>query len=169
VRGLSDRIEIVCSKGADYVFEEGAFDAASCIGATFIWGGFREAIQAMKQAIHENGRLGIGETHWLNDQVHPEYAQKQTSTRTELELAQITRDEGFELEHIIRASPDDWERYSSDCWYALLRWLKENPNHPDHEQVFKHFRTSQDDYLQFQRQHIGWAIYCLTTTKPSVQ
>ena len=165
VRGLSDRIEIVCSNGADYVFEERAFDAATCIGATFIWGGYKKTIQAMKRAIHQNGRLGIGETHWLNDQVHPEYAQKQTSTHTELELAQFTRDEGFELEYIIRASHDDWERYSSDSWYGLIRWLKENPTHPDNEQVFKHFRTSQDDYLQFQHQHMGWAMYCLTSMK----
>jgi hypothetical protein len=165
VRGLSDRIEIVCSNGADYVFEERAFDAATCIGATFIWGGYKETIQAMKRAIHQNGRLGIGETHWLSDQVHPEYAQKQTSTHTEPELTQITRDEGFELEYIIRASHDDWERYSSDSWYGLIRWLEENPTHPDHEQVFKHFRTSQDDYLQFQHQYMGWAMYCLTPMK----
>jgi len=165
VRGLSDKIEIVCSNGADYVFEERTFDAATCIGATFIWGGYKETIQAMKRAIHQNGRLGIGETHWLNDQVHPEYAQKQTSTHTEPELTQITRDEGFELEYIIRASPDDWARYSSDSWYGLIRWLEENPKHPDHEQVFKHFRTSQDDYLQFQRQYMGWAMYCLTSMK----
>ncbi|GAI05669.1 unnamed protein product [marine sediment metagenome] len=104
VRGLSDRIEIVCSNGADYVFGERAFDAATCIGATFIWGGYKETIQAMKRAIHQNGRLGIGETHWLSDQVHPEYAQKQTSTHTEPELTQITRDEGFELEYIILGS-----------------------------------------------------------------
>ena len=165
VRGLSGRIEIVCSNGADYVFEERAFDAATCIGATFIWGGYKETIQAMKRAIHQNGRLGIGETHWLNDQVHPEYVQKHTSTHTEPELTQITRDEGFELEYIIRASHNDWERYYSDSWYGLIRWLEENPKHPDHEQVFKHFRTSQDDYLQFQRQYMGWAMYCLTSMK----
>jgi ubiquinone/menaquinone biosynthesis C-methylase UbiE len=165
VRGLSDKIEIVCSKGADYVFEERAFDAATCIGATFIWGGYEETIQAMKQAIRQNGRLGIGETHWLNDHVHPGYAQRQRSTLTESELAHITRDEGFELEYIIRANHDHWERYSSDCWYALLRWLEENPKHPDYEQVFKYFRTSQDDYLQFQRQHMGWAMYCLKFMK----
>ncbi len=164
-RELSDRVKIFCSPGADYVFEEETFDAATCIGATFIWGGYKQTIQAMKRAITKNGRLGIGETHWLNNQVHPKYAQKQTSTHTEMELAQITRDEGFELEYIIRASPDDWERYSSDCWYALLRWLEENPTHLDHEQVFQHFRASQDDYLQFQRQHMGWAMYCLTSLK----
>jgi ubiquinone/menaquinone biosynthesis C-methylase UbiE len=165
LKGLSDRIEIVCSRGADYVFEEGAFDTATCIGASFIWGGYKQTIQAMKRAIHQNGRLGIGETHWLSDQVPPEYAQKETSTHTEPELLQITRDEGFELEYIIRASHDDWDRYSSDNWYALIRWLEENPTHPDHEQVFEHFRTSQDDYVQFQRQYMGWAMYCLAPMK----
>jgi protein-L-isoaspartate O-methyltransferase len=164
-RGLSDQIEIVCSPAADYVFEEEAFDAATCIGATFVFGGYQQTIQAMKRAIHQNGRLGIGETHWLSTQIHPEYAQKQTTTHTEVELTQFTRDGGFELECIIRASYDDWDRYMSDCWYGLIRWLEENPTHPDYEQVFKHFRTEQDDYLQFQCQYIGWAMYCLAPMK----
>jgi len=115
-----DQIEIVCSPAADYVFEEGAFDAATCIGSTFIFGGYQQTIQAMKRAVHQNGRLGVGETHWLSNQVHPEYAQKQTTTHTEPELTQFTRDEGFELEYIIRASHDDWDRYISDGWYGLM-------------------------------------------------
>ena len=165
VKGLSDRIEIVCSNAADYAFEEGTFDAATCIGATFIFGGYQQTIQAMKRAVHQKGRLGIGETHWLCDQVPPEYAQKQTTTHPEPELAKITRNEGFELEYIICASRDDWDRYYSDSWYALINWLEENPTHTDYEQVFKHFRTDQDDYLQFQRQYMGWAMYCLAPIK----
>jgi ubiquinone/menaquinone biosynthesis C-methylase UbiE len=164
-RGLSDRIDIVCSSGADYIFEKGAFDAATCIGATFIFGGYQQAVQSMKSAVHQNGRLGIGETHWLSNQVHPEYAQKQTTTHTEAELVAFTRDEGFELEYIVRAGSDDWDRYISDNWYGLLRWLEENPTHADYEQVLKHFRTDQDDYLQFQRQYMGWAMYCLAPGK----
>jgi ubiquinone/menaquinone biosynthesis C-methylase UbiE len=164
-KGLSDRIEIVCSNGADYVFEEGVFDAATSVGSTFIFGGFQQAVQALKKAVRPGGRLGIGETHWLSGQVHPEYAQKQLTTHTEAELARFTRDEGFELEYIIRASSDDWDRYYSDSWYALINWLEENPSHPDHEQVFNHLRTDQDDYLQFQRQYMGWAMYCLAPVK----
>jgi cyclopropane fatty-acyl-phospholipid synthase-like methyltransferase len=87
-KGLSDRIEIVCSNGADYVFEEGVFDAATCIGSTFIFGGCQQTLQVLKRAVHQNGRLGIGETHWLSNQVHPVYAQKQTTTHTETELTQ---------------------------------------------------------------------------------
>jgi len=171
-KGLADQIEIVCSPGVDYVFEKGAFDAATCIGATFVFGGFQQTIQAMKRAVNQNGRLGIGETHWLSNQVHPQYAQKQTTTHTELELAQFTRNEGFELEYIIRSSRDDWDRYISDSWYGLIRWLEENHKHPDYEQVFKYFRTDQDDYLQFQSQCMGWAMYCLAPLKshlPGIQ
>ncbi len=75
MRGLSNQIEIVCSHATDYVFEEGAFHAATCIGATFIFGGYQQTIQVMKRAVHQNGRLGIGETHWLSTQINPDYAQ----------------------------------------------------------------------------------------------
>ncbi len=168
-RGLSGQIEIVCSPAAEYVFEDEAFDAATCIGATFVFGGFQQTIRKMKQAVNQNGRLGIGETHWLSSHVHPEYAQKQTNTRTESELAQFIRNEGFELEYIIRSSRDEWDMYISDSWYGLVRWLEENPNHPDREQVFKHFRTDQDDYLQFQSQYMGWAMYCVAPLNSHLQ
>lgn len=164
-RGLSDKIEIVCSSGADYAFEEGAYDAATCIGATFAFGGYQQTIKTLKRAVKADGRLGIGETYWLNSQVPPQYAQNQSTTHTELELAQFTRNEGFELEYVIRSSREDWDRYVSDGWYGLIRWLEENPNHPDREQVFKFFRTDQDDYLQFHSRYMGWAMYCLAPLK----
>ena len=62
-KGLCDRVEIVCAKGADYTFEEQAFDAATCIGTSFIWGGYRPTICAMGRAISREGRLGIGESY----------------------------------------------------------------------------------------------------------
>lgn len=159
--GLSDRIEIVCSKGTDYALPEGAFDAATCIGATFVFGGFRETVRALKRAVGPKGRLGIGEVHWLSDTVPPDYARKESSVYAETELLRITREEGFEIEYVIRASPDDWDRYSSDNWYGLLRWLDENPAHPDRQQVFEHLRRTQDEYFQYERKYIGWAMYVL--------
>jgi ubiquinone/menaquinone biosynthesis C-methylase UbiE len=59
-KGLSDRIKIICAKGEDYEFEEQAFDAATCIGASFIWGGYGPTICAMSRAICAGVRLGIG-------------------------------------------------------------------------------------------------------------
>lgn len=161
---LSDRIEILCSKGADYPLEEGRFDVAACIGATFIFGGYRETVQALKRAIHSKGRLGIGEAYWVSDTVPPEYTQNQLNVGTEIELLRVTREEGFEIEYVIRASRDEWDTYYSENWYALLRWLEENPSHPDRRQVFEHLRHSQDEYFRYEKPYMGWAMYVLKPT-----
>ncbi len=161
-KGLSDRIEIVCCHGADYAFEEGAYDAATCIGATFIFGGYRETLQTLKRAMKSNGRLGIGEVYWRTDLVPPEYARKQSGTHSEPELLQVTRDEGFDLEYVVRASQDDWDRYYSDNWHGLVCWLKDNPAHPDRRQVLEHLHSDQEEYIRYMRPSMGWAMYALT-------
>jgi len=160
--GLSQRIEIVCCPGADYKFQEGSFDAATCIGATFVFGGYRQTVQAIKQAIKPGGRLGIGEPYWSSDRVPPEYVRKETSIFMESELLQTAREEGFDIEYVVRASHDDWDRYYSDNWYGLIRWLEENPGHPEREEVMKHLHSEQDDYFRYIREYIGWAMYVLT-------
>jgi SAM-dependent methyltransferase len=60
---LSDRVEIVCGNAADYEFEQNSFDVAVCLGASFIWGGFRSAVRAMKNALKENGKVVVGEPY----------------------------------------------------------------------------------------------------------
>ncbi len=161
-KGLAKRIEIVCCPGTDYRFQEGSFDAATCIGATFVFGGYRQTIQAMKNAIKSTGRLGIGETYWRSHSVPPEYAQSQTSTHLEEELLQIAREEGFEVEYVVRASHDDWDRYSADNWHGLIRWLEANPGHLERKQVIDHLHQTQGDYFRYEREYMGWAMYLLT-------
>ena len=160
-QGLSDRIEIVCARGADYAFEEQAFDAATCIGASFIWGGYRPTICAMRRAIRAEGRLGIGEPYWLRDSIPARYAAPETSVHSEHELLQITREEGFDFEYVVRASHDDWDRYEADNWHGLIRWIEENPQHPEREDVIRHLHKIQDEYLNCGREHMGWAMYVL--------
>ena len=160
-RGLADRIEIVCAAGAEYRFETGAFDAAACIGASFIWGGYRPALQAMKEAVHAGGRLAIGEPYWRTAQVPPAFAQQARDFHSEIELLRIARAEGFDLQTVVRASEDDWDRYQSDNWYGLLRWLEENPTHPERQHVLDHLRRTQEDYLDHGRAYLGWAMYVL--------
>jgi len=168
-RGLADRIEIVCGRGADYVFEERIFDAATCIGATFVFGGYRQTIQTMKRALKKGGRLGIGEAYWLSDRVPPAYAQRETSVLPESELLRMTREEGSDLEYVVRASHDDWDRYEADNWYGLIRWLEDNPGHPERGQVVERLRSSQDEYLQFAREYFGWALYVLAPAVDAVR
>ena len=92
----------------------------------------------------------------------PEYAQRETSTHLEEELLQITREEGFDVEYVVRASHDDWDRYEADTWHGLIRWLEENPGHPDREPVKTQLHNSQNDYFRYEREYMGWAMYVLT-------
>ncbi len=160
-KGLSERIEIVCGKGADYRFDEFSFDAATCIGASFVWGGYKPTLQAMKRAIRPGGRLGIGEPYWRKSAVPPRYAGQESAIHTELELLHISRGEGFDFEYVVRADTDDWDRYEAGNWHGLIRWLEDNPEHPERTDVIKHLHKNQDEYLGVRRECMSWAMYVL--------
>jgi len=159
-RGLGERIEIVCSPGAEYMFIEHSFDAATCIGASFIWRGFRPTLQSLARAIVPGGRVVIGEPYWLTSTVPPAYAQT-GGFHSEATLLSIAREEGFDLEYVVRSNQDDWDRYESGNWYGLIRWLQENPDHPERDLVLERLHRSQDEYVNYIREYLGWAMYVL--------
>ena len=164
-RDLSSRLEIVCGDAAKYAYPAHSFDIAACIGATFIWGGFAEAIHAMKDAILPTGRLVIGEAHWLTDNVPDEFRSQQTEVITEIELLRGARQEGFDFEYVLHSNHDEWDRYEADNWYALLRWIEKNPEHPERQQVIDHLHESEEEYTRYGRMYFGWAIYILNPIK----
>lgn len=158
--GLADRIQIVCGNAAEYPFEAHAFDAAACIGASFIWNGYRPALRKLKEAIKPNGKVAIGEPYWRTTAVPPEYSRNET-VHTEYELLRIAREEGFDFEYVVRAGHDDWDHYEAGNWRGLVRWIDENPDHPERQQVIEHLHQSQDEYTRYAREYFGWAIYVL--------
>ena len=158
---LDERIEIICMNGAKYSVEKHVYDVAVCTGATFIWDNFGDALKALSTAVHKEGKIVIGEPYWLSDETPPVYRQRMKEVQSEYELLQRIREEGLELEYLVRASLDDWDRYEADNWNGLVRWIEENPHHPERESVVEHLRQSQEEYLQYGRQYLGWAIYVL--------
>jgi protein-L-isoaspartate O-methyltransferase len=164
-RNLNDRIRIECIDGSKFKYEKGSFDVAACIGASFIWGGFRETILGMKDAIHPKGKLVIGEPYWITEPVPEEYLNKNEGIYTEIELLKIAREEGFDIEYMVRANNDDWDRYEASNWYSLSRWIEENQDHPDLQQVIDWYHEIQDDYLKYGREYCGWAVYILNPIK----
>lgn len=159
--GLAEQIKIVEGSGATYKFELHRSDLAACLGATFIFGGYRQTIQALKTAIKPGGRLMIGEPYWLSDTVPPEFAQDQAGILSEIALLQITRQEGCRLEYMVRSSSDDWDRYEASNWYGYARWLDENPEHPDRHDVIADLNKSQEEYFRYGHKYFGWAIFLL--------
>lgn len=159
-KGLEKRLKIFCQNGAEHKFKKKSYDAAVCIGATFIWDGYRNTIMAIKEAIKPGARLAVGEV-FLTSPHTPKPEKTPHLFLTEPEILQITREEGFELIYILRSNRDDWDRYEAGNWYSLAMWLEDNPNHPDKRQVADHLREVQDEYVNFGMANYGWAIYIL--------
>ncbi|MBN2238579.1 MAG: methyltransferase domain-containing protein [Dehalococcoidales bacterium] len=162
-RGFSQQIEIINTNGNSYKPAQADYDVAMCIGATFIWDGYRSAIQAMRDCVRADGKLVIGEVHWLKKDIPKEFldASGLKDTLYEHEILQVTMEEGYEIEYLVRSSLDDWDRYNAGNWHGLVRWLDENPGHPDRQQVLDFLHKGQQDYLKYEREYVGWAIYVL--------
>jgi len=160
-RGLKERLQVVQGKGAEYRFEPGSFDFATCVGATFIWGGYKPALQALKQAIRPGGKLLVGEVYWLRDSVPPDLAQSQTEIHSEKWLLKTTWEAGLEVEYVVRASHDDWDTYEAGNWYGLSRWIEENPEHPERQEVIDFLHENQVEYFTYGREYFGWGLYLL--------
>jgi len=162
---LEGQVKIVCGNAADYEFEQNSFDVAVCLGASFIWGGYRRAIREMKNALVDGGKVVVGEYYYIEEKIPAQLRKFEGDLHTELELLHISRDEGFDIEFALRASRDDWDRYVSSNWYGLLRWIDENQTHPDHRYVIDHLHKIQEMYLKYQKKYEGWAIYILNQIK----
>ncbi len=164
-RGLSDRLEIACGNAAEYKFTPHSFDLATCIGATFIWGSFAEALRAMSQAVLPGAKLVVGEAHWLVDNVPDEFRTAQSEITTEVELLRMAHEAGYDFAYVLHSSHDEWDRYEADNWVGLLHWIEANPDHPERQQVIDHLHATQQEYARYGRMYFGWALYVLTPQK----
>jgi len=162
-RNLDSRIDIVQANGNEYTPNDNNYDAGLCIGATFIWGGFQPTIQGLKQSVKSDGRLVIGEPYWLKSEIPQAYIDSAAAPGTlhEHEILQISNQEGYDIEDMVSASQDDWDRYNAGNWRGLIRWINDNPDHPERQDVLNRLRKNQDDYLRYEREYLGWAIYVL--------
>jgi methyltransferase family protein len=161
---LEDRIELIEADGA--TFELGRYDAALCIGATFVYGGLVPTIERLRPAAP---LLGVGEPYWRTWPLPPEPesdADQRTAEEHWLTLAEtVERAEstGVRVVSLIASSEDDWDRYESLHWQTLDRWLAANPGHPQAEEFRARGAADRDRYLRWERAVMGWAIFVCRT------
>ena len=164
-RGLSGQIELVCDNAAEHGaggqrFEPHPYDVAACVGATFIWNGWQPTLRTLKRAIRPGGALLVGEAYWRTGMVPAGYARSEGQF-TEHELWQMARKEQLAISFVARASEEDWDRYERGNWQGLLRWLDENPDDAQRDEVLAHLLESQEEYFRYGREFFGWALYVL--------
>lgn len=150
--GLQDLIEVVEADASAVEYERSAYDAALCLGATFVFGGLAETVAALRPAVRPRGFVAVGEPYLRSEAPFEEF----------LPLAETVERfaaAGVEPVRLIASSEDDWDRYETLHWLALDEWLVANPAHAQAAEFREEGRRRRDDYLRRQRALLGWAIF----------
>jgi len=155
-RGLADRIEIVEADAAGY--EPGSYDAALCLGASFVYGGLVPTLERLCSAAP---LVAVGEPYWRHEPPAARADPKRVAEDEWLPLAetiQLAESTGVRVVSLLASSQDDWDRYESLHWQALDEWLAANPDHPQAEEFRAQGAARRARYLGWQRDALGWAI-----------
>jgi hypothetical protein len=134
-----------------------AYDAALCIGASFVWGTIADAAAALTPAVRPGGCVAIGEPFWLRwplpGGVDPEQFVGLRETVARFEAGDIA------ATGLIAASLDDWDRYQSLRWRAIEEWLRDHPDDPRRAELRSGNEGFKRRYLETYRPLLGWAIF----------
>jgi SAM-dependent methyltransferase len=155
--GVGDLVEIVEADAHAFPLEPEAWDAALCLGASFVWDDLAGTLAALTPTVRSGGHVVVGEPYWrewplprgIDDQGF--VALRETAGQFE--------SAGLALQGIIASSLDDWDRYESLHWRALEEWLDANPRDPDAGEIRELHERNRDNYLSFERELLGWAIF----------
>jgi protein-L-isoaspartate O-methyltransferase len=62
--GLDPLINVHTADAKAFPLEPERFDAALCLGASFVWGTIGDAASALRPALKRGGFIAVGEPHW---------------------------------------------------------------------------------------------------------
>jgi SAM-dependent methyltransferase len=151
---LQSLVEVHTADAATFPIERERWDAALCLGATFVWGNIRDAAAVLVPAVKRGGFVAIGEPFWREWPL-PDG----TEDHGYVDLPQTVvrfADSGAAVTGLIAADCDDWDRYETLHWRALEEWLA---THPDPGGFRARHTRFRDEYFSFKRASLGWAIF----------
>ena len=157
------RLEWLEMDGARYVPNTlESFDLVCCIGASWIFGGHRGTLNALRKMAAPESWIVVGEPYWRKEP-QKEYVEAIGVTGNDFgthdQNAEAGREYGLEAVYTLVSSQDDWDRYEGLQWYAAETWADDHRDDPDVETVLKKVRESKSAYLKWGRETLGWAIY----------
>lgn len=162
-RAPQANLEFICLDGADYRPEQPeTFDLAMCIGASWIWNGYRGTLRTLKGMTRPGGLIIVGEPFWIKEP-SPEYLaleeMKKEDFSTHHGNVLMAQEENLLFLYAVVSSTDDWDRYEGLQWYAAAEYARSHPDDPDLPVIMERVRRSRESYLRWGRDCLGWAIY----------
>ena len=157
--GLDDLLSFRLGDASAQALEPGVYDAALCLGATFVFGGLRGTLDALGPAVRPGGHVVVGEPFWRTWPLPADYADRDAPYASlEATVATIEAHD-LRVVGVIAASQDDWDRYETLRWRSVEEWLAENADDPAVEDVRSMHEHGKRAYLRHGRDVLGWAIF----------
>jgi len=162
-RTLDAQVVFLQMNGADFEPDEPhSFAVASCIGASWVYGGHAGTLDALARMVVPGGWVITGEPYWLQEPSE-EYLQASGNAReafgTHAGNFEAGEKAGLDLVHTLVSNKDDWDRYEGLQWYATVEYARSHRDDPDLPELLRRVAKERAAYLRWGRDTLGWAIY----------
>jgi SAM-dependent methyltransferase len=149
--------------GSDFRLEEPhSLTLASCIGASWVFGGHAKTLDALLGMVAPGGWVIVGEPYWLQEP-SAEYLAALGLGRdafgTHHANVEAGEMRGLELVYTFVSSKDDWDMYEGLQWYAAAEHTRSHPDDPDLPELQERIAKAKTAYLRWGRDTLGWAMY----------
>jgi len=135
------------------------YDAALCLGASFVYGSLADTVDALAPAVRPGGHVVVGEPFWRRLPLPEEYERRSDPWTTLEGTVTAFETPGLPVVAVIASSEDDWDRYEALHWQACERWLAENSADPGAADIRRQAEHWKRVYLRHGREYLGWAIF----------
>ena len=166
--GVVSQVGFIQGDAVSFQAEPGSYDIVSCIGANWIGGGTRGTLELIKQKglkLSTDSLILMGEIFWREEPSEDALAGMGTQ-RGEWavgleEITEIFEDSGTHLVEMVLATDTDWDRYESKHWWAIERWMRENADDPEFDEVIAFARENRLNYFRYERPLCNWGVFVL--------
>ena len=158
-RGLSHLVSFRLGDASREVHRSGEYDAALCLGASFVYGNLADTVEALAPAVTPCGHVVVGEPYWRRLPLPDGYEDRGDPWTTLADTVVIFETSGLPVVSVIASSDDDWDRYETLHWHACEEWLAANPDDPDAPDIRSRHERHKRTYLRHGRDYVGWAIF----------
>lgn len=157
--GLEELVTFELGDASKVMHAAESYDAALCLGASFVFGNLVDTVDALAPAVRNGGYVAVGEPFWRRLPLPEDYEDRAVPWTNVEGTVVVLETAALPVVSVIASSEDDWDRYETLRWQAVERWLDANPDHPDAPEIRSRHERAKQKYLRYQRDYLGWAIF----------